>query len=87
MENELSEAVEMCRAAADKLASASNREQTVIFPGWDNADAPPEEMSSRDTIRRTAEAIVGTENPDDGAVVTRSDLAELIRYIADMLEE
>jgi hypothetical protein len=87
MENELSQAIEMCRAAADKLASASNREQAVVFPGWDFTGVPPGEISSCEAVRHTAEAIVGTENPDDGAAVTRGDLAELIRYIADMLEE
>lgn len=87
MESELSEAVEMCRAAAAKLASVSNREQAVIFPGWDYADVLLDERGSCEAIRRTANAISGTENPDDGAAVTRGDLAELIRYIADMLEE
>jgi hypothetical protein len=87
MENELSEAVEMCRAVADRLASATNREQTVLFPGWDYASAAQGERSCCEAIRRTARAIVGTENRDSGATVTRGDLANLIRYIADMLEE
>ncbi len=76
----------MCRAVADKLASAANCGETVILPGWDYANVSPDEMSCC-AVRRAAKAIVGTENLADGATVARGDWADLIRYIADMLEE
>ena len=81
------EATVLCRAAADKLDSAAQREATVLFPNWDDEKDPPDERRQSDTIRRVAAAIVGSNDPDHGTAVTLGDLASLIYYIADMLEE
>ena len=35
MHEELLEAVDLCRNAADNLDSDAVREGTVLFPGWD----------------------------------------------------
>ena len=81
------EATVSCRAAADKLAAPDNRDQTVLFPGWDIARTPAIEKAGCEAIRRTAAAILGDESAESGTTVTMSDLADLVRYIADMMEE
>ncbi len=81
------EAVDLCRAAADNLDSDACRETTVLFPGWDFTGISPAEKAPCEVIRRTARAIAGDENPDSGITVTMGEVAGLLRYIADMLEE
>lgn len=87
MEDPVVEVIDLCRAAADKLESDTRRNRTVIFPGWDYTSVSAEEIEQSEAIRRAATAIVGTEDPDCGATATMGDVAHLIRYIADMLEE
>ncbi|MGO8745193.1 MAG: hypothetical protein ACLQNE_04310 [Thermoguttaceae bacterium] len=81
------EAVVLCRAAADKLSSAENRDEKILFLGWDFARMPAAEKEGDEAIRRAAAAILGDEDPDSGTKVTMGDLAALVRYIADMIEE
>lgn len=81
------EAVNMCRAAADNLDSDDNREQPVLFPGWDFTGISASERADCEAIRHAARAIAGDENPDSGITVTMGELAGLLGYIADMLEE
>ena len=81
------EAIVLCRAAADKLASAENHDEAVVFPGWDFARTPAAEKEGCKAIRRAAAAIHGDEDPDSGTTVTMGDLAELVRYVAGMLED
>lgn len=81
------EATVLCRAAADKLNSAEQRDRTVLFPAWDYERTQPDERGQCDVIRRVAAAIVGGDAPEHGSVVTLGDLASLVYYIADMLEE
>ncbi len=87
MNEEPLEAVDLCRAAADNLESAANREGTVLFPGWDYTGVSASERAECETIRRVAGAIVGDKDPQSGTAVTLGDLARLLRYIGDMLEE
>ena len=87
MDYQLLEATVLCRAAADKLNSAANREKTVLFPGWDDQTTPADERSQADAIRRVVAAIVGGNDADSGTTVTLGELASLIYYVADMLEE
>jgi hypothetical protein len=87
MENAIPEVIDLCRAAADKLEADANRSRTVIFPGWDYNNVSAEEIEQCEALRRAATAIVGTEDPHSGVTVTMGDVAHLIRYIADMLEE
>jgi hypothetical protein len=87
MQTQPLEAVDLCRAAADSLDSEANRQQTVLFPGWDFTGIPASERADCEAIRRVARAIGGDEDPDSGTAVRLGDLAELLRYIADMLEE
>ena len=57
----------LCRAAADKLDSAANREKTVLFPGWDDQTTPADEQRLQaDAIRRVVAAIVGGNDADHG---------------------
>lgn len=89
-------AVHRLRQAANRLESedaerlSSGKDNTVLFPGWDE---PFEEMEAGGQapagvmIREAARAILAeTVAPDDGTRVTRRALAELMRYIADMAE-
>jgi hypothetical protein len=87
MDYKLLEATVLCRAAADKLSSAANREKTVLFPDWDEQRMPADERSQTDAIRRVAAAIVGGNDADQGTRITLGELASLIYYVADMLEE
>jgi hypothetical protein len=77
----------LCRAAADKLDSESNRDTPILFPGWDDENASEDERRQCDAIRRVAEAIISRDDPDHGSTVTCGELALLVHYIADMLEE
>jgi hypothetical protein len=87
MDDPQREVVDLCRTAADKLGSSANLTKTVLFPGWDYTKIPAEEIALCETIRSVARAIVGEESPDSGTTVPTKHLAELIRYVADMLEE
>lgn len=87
MDSELLEPTELCRAAADNLGSVANRDAPVLFPGWDDENTPAEERCRCETVRRVAAAIVGSDDPDRGTTVTCGELAVLLNYIADMLEE
>jgi hypothetical protein len=87
METERTEPTELCRAAADNLGSAANRDIPVLFPGWDDENSSEEERGRCEAVRRVAAAIVGSDDPDGGTTVTCGELAELLHYITDMLEE
>ncbi len=87
MEYERLEVLVLCRIAADKLDSDHNRDKTVLFPGWDFARTPADERGVCKAIRRAAAAIFGEDDPDSGSNVTMADLARLVRYIADMIDE
>ena len=70
--------VEKLREAAETLEA---RGGTVLMPGWDCEDEARE-------LRSAARAIAGDDvDPDEGVKVSARDLAALVRYIADMLEE
>jgi len=73
-------AVQKLREAAEALQRTSGE---VLMPGWDE-----EEGESPQAIRSAARAIAGDDvDPDEGVKVSARDLAALVRYIADMLEE
>jgi hypothetical protein len=69
------------------LDSAPHRDATVLFPGWDDHNVSEDERRQCDAIRRVAEAIISRSDPDHGTKVTCGELAQLVYYIADMLEE
>ena len=87
MNDDLCESIVLCRAAADKLDSAANRDTAVLFPGWDDENASVDDRCRCETVRRVAAAILSRNDPDCGSTVTCGELATLIHYIADMLEE
>ena len=81
------EAIVLSRAAADKLASTENRDEKILVLGWDFARTRAAEKEGDEAIRRAAAAILGDEDSDSGIRVTMGDLAALVQYIADMIEE
>ena len=87
MNDELHESMMLCRAAADNLDSAANRDTPVLFPGWDDENASVDERCRCEAVRRVAAAILSRNDPDYGSTVTCGELAAFIHYIADMLEE
>lgn len=81
----INEVVEACRDAAEKMG---NLDGNVLFPGWFYEGYPEEERSQCEAIRKAAAAILGNEeNVDSGIYVHVRDVARLVHYIADMLEE
>jgi len=66
------------RKAADVLADC---EGWLRLPGWENNDEAV-------ALRAVARAIAGDGvDPDVGTDVPLSTVSELVRYLADMLEE
>ena len=70
------------RAVASKVRSGGKK--AVRFPGWDFENSTPELAHS---IRNAAVAVLNNTDYDSSIFTTYEDLANLITYIADMLEE
>jgi hypothetical protein len=87
MPGDADEAVLLCRAAGNILDSAPSRDMAVLFPGWDDDAIVADQQHQCETVCHVAEAIANGSDPNHGIKVTRSELAKLIYYIADMLEE
>jgi predicted ATPase len=61
--------------------------QVMTFPGWDFENVTPEDVKRAHSIRDAAVAIVNTTNYDDSVVVPVASVANLVRFIGDMLED
>ena len=80
----MNEIVEKLRQASHALEAQGG---AITFPGWDYDCAGASERAIYDRIRNAAQAVFNTTNYDSGIRVPRADVAALIRFLGDILEE
>jgi hypothetical protein len=81
--------LELLRSAADALKGTPGfDERPVFFPNWPFGENELDDPEVTRAIRRAAWAIIArrTEHGDGGRRVSKADIAELLIYVASMLE-